>query len=148
MKKRKRSKGKERKKKKKTEAMKSRKPNMLQYVGALLQTFSNFFLPNLGRKHLGLTNFFSFPPSNQTPTKKILSTFFSFLFLSSLFHLQSNEPQYEKRKLCQFFERRRRGSMQFNSNLRAKFSSSKKEGVKLDVSNKHQRQMHLHLACP
>ena len=38
--------------------------------------------------------------------------------------------------------------MQFISNLQVKFSLFEKEGVKVDVSNKPQRQMHLHSACP
>ena len=81
MKKRKRSKGKERKKKKKKkpEAMKSRNPTCCSMWVCYSKHFLTCFLPNLGRKHLGLTNFFPFLLLIKHPLKK-----FSLLFISIL----------------------------------------------------------------
>ena len=86
MKKRKRSKGKERKKKNQ-KPWKVENPTCCSMWVRYSKTFSNLFsiLPNLGRKHLGLTNFFPFLLLIKHPLKKFSLLFSPFYFYPPYF---------------------------------------------------------------
>ena len=73
------------KKKKKPEAMKSRNPTCCSMWVCYSKHFLTCFLPNLGRKHLGLTNLFPFLLLIKHPLKKFSLLFSPFYFYPPYF---------------------------------------------------------------